>query len=150
MNRSETIKKPARTYSKHGFYTLKGAIKTLGKGALDQRTTVAKAVAQWRVELLQDLGGPGAVSKQQEVIIDLAVKTHLLLQSIDNWLLQQKSLINSRKKSVLPVVRERQQLADSLARYMTILGLERKAKPVPALSEYLTKKYGETDSSLPG
>jgi hypothetical protein len=139
-----------RTYSKHGLYTLKGAIKTLGKRALDQRTTVAKALTNWQVELVNDLGGPGAISKQQEVIVDLAVKTHLLLQSIDNWLLQQKSLINFRKKSVLPVVRERQQLVDSPSRYMAMLGLERRAKPVPALSEYLTKKYGEKDSNLPG
>jgi hypothetical protein len=143
-------KEPKRTYSKHGLHTLKQSVKTLGKRALDQRTTVAKSLMHWRAELVRDLGGPETVSKQQAVVIELAVKTHLLLQSIDNWLLQQKSLINSRKKSVLPVVRERQQLADSLARYMTLLGLERKAKPVPALTEYLTKKYGEKDSNLSG
>ena len=42
---------------------------------------------------------------------------------------------------MLPVVRERQQLADSLARYMTTLGWERKAKPIPALLEYVRDKY---------
>ena len=34
----------------------------------------------------------------------------------------------------------RQQRAESLARYMTQLGLEKKVKLVPALSDYLAKK----------
>ena len=102
---------------------------------------MGKALAHWRAELVNDLGGPEVISKQQGVVIDLALRTHLLLQSIDHWLLQQKSLINLRRKSLLPVVRERQQLADSLARYMTTLGLERKVKPIPALLEYVRDKY---------
>jgi len=39
-----------------------------------------------------------------------------------------------------------------LARYMTTLGLERKAKPVPALAEYISERYmgnGQRDSSAP-
>jgi len=125
------------------LYKLKDAVKTLGKRAIDQRTTVAKVLAQWRVDLVNDLGGPGSVSKQQAVIVDLAVKTYLILESLDNWLLQQKRLINTRNKSVYPVVRERQQLADSLARYMTQLGLEKRKKPLPALKEYIAEKYPE-------
>ena len=38
------------------------------------------------------------------------------------------SLINKRKKSLLPVVKERQALADGLARYLAQLGLGRVAK----------------------
>jgi hypothetical protein len=67
------------------------------------------------------------------------VKTKLLLDSIDAWLVKQPSLVNHRKRALLPVVLQRQQLADALARYMTQLGLERKAKQVLSLSDYLTK-----------
>jgi hypothetical protein len=144
------VKKPPRDYSKSGLYKLKGAIKTLGKRAIDQRTTVAKVLAQWRVDLVNDLGGPGSVSKQQIVIVDLAVKTHLILESLDNWLLQQNRLINTRSKSVFPVVRERQQLADSLARYMTMLGLEKRKKALPALNEYIAEKYPSEEKSAKG
>jgi len=63
-------------------------------------------------------------------VIDLSVKTRLLLDSIDAWLLTQPSLINARKRALLPAVRERQALADALARYLGQLGLERKAKDV--------------------
>jgi len=35
---------------------------------------------------------------------------------------------------------QRQQLADSLARHLERLGLERRARPVPDLSTYLAEK----------
>ena len=41
---------------------------------------------------------------------------------------------------LFPVVYERQQLADSLARYMAPLGLGRRAKPVESLSDYLGRE----------
>ena len=40
----------------------------------------------------------------------------------------QPSLINKRKKALLPVVLQRQQLADGFPRYLSQLGLERKVK----------------------
>ena len=67
------------------------------------------------------------------------MKTKLLLDSIDAWLVKQPSLVNHRKRALLPVVLQRQQLADALARHMTQLGLERKAKQVLSLSDYLRK-----------
>jgi hypothetical protein len=48
-------------------------------------------------------------------------------------------------RALLPVVRERQQLADALARYMTTLGLERRAKPVPSIREILAEYEGRRD-----
>jgi hypothetical protein len=49
-------------------------------------------------------------------------------------------LVNARKRTLLPVVRERQALADALARYLAQLGLERRAKPVADLATYLATK----------
>jgi len=125
---TQSSKKTARTYSKHGLTRLKAAVKDLGGRVIDGRTALGKALAQWRAELLQDLGGPEAVSTQELVVVDLAVKTKLLLDSVDAWLLTQPSLVNARKRTLLPVVLQRQQLADSLARYMAQLGLKRRAK----------------------
>jgi len=98
----------------------------LGNKAIDKRTTLGKALAKWRADLIQDLGGD--VSTQQAALVDLAVKSKLLLDSIDTWLLTQPSLVNARKKALLPVVRERQTLADGLARYLAQLGLHRRVK----------------------
>ena len=120
--------KRSRSYSKHGLTTLKQAVKGLGGRVIDKRTQLGKALAKWRADLIQDLGGRENISTQQEALVDLAVKSKLILDSIDSWLLTQPSLVNARKRSLLPAVRERQQLADGLARYLSQLGLERKTK----------------------
>lgn len=145
MSRARTSKELAWHYSKHRLYELKHNVKVLGKRALDQRTSAAKALTHWRAELVDDLDGERGISKQQHIVVDLCVKTHLLLQSIDNWM-RQKTLINARKKTLIPVLKEQQQLADSLVRYMSVRGLQKKVKPLPALSEYIAKVSGRETS----
>jgi hypothetical protein len=78
------------------------------------------------------LGGE-QVSPQQETIIDLAVRSKLILDSIDAWLLQQPSLIRKKYRVLAPIVLQRQSLADRLARYIGQLGLERRGPKVPSL-----------------
>jgi hypothetical protein len=89
---------------------------------------VAKALKRWRLELVADLGGRDNLSTQQDAIIDLAVKQKFLLDSIDAWLLTRDTLIVSGRKkapALLPVVVQRQQVADALAKYPNMLGLGR-------------------------
>ena len=142
----------SRRHHRHGLVRLKRAVKVLGGRVIDNRTTLGKALTAWKAGLISDLGGD--VSTQQAAIIDLAVKTKLLLDSIDAWLLTQPSLVNARKRALIPVVRERQALADALARYMGQLGLERRARPVPDLTAYLATKAAqpppEPGAELPG
>lgn len=147
--------KPARSgpvgnvnAQKHGLYTLKRALKERGLAAIDGRSAVGRALSQWRADLIRDLGGKDSISTQQEVLVDLAVKSKLLLDSIDAWLLTQPSLVNRRKKSLLPMVRERQVLADGLARYLGQLGLEKRVK-VKNLAEILAGD-GEEDGEGAG
>jgi len=125
---------------KHGLAPLKRALNTLGNRFLDKRTMASKALVQWREDLVRDLGGD--VSTQQDAIISLAIKTKLLLDSIDVWLLEQPTLIIKRKRAVIPAVLQRQQLADALSRYMAQLGLERRTK-MQSLSELLAKDEQE-------
>ena len=119
-----------RYAEKHGFHTLKRAVLVLGKRAIDGRSAVAKALKRWRLELIADLGGQDNLSTQQYAIIDLACKSKFLLDSIDGWLLTQDTLIVGRRKAktIMPVVIQRQQLADGLAKYLNMLGLERRHK----------------------
>ena len=120
----------------HGLYGAKAALKEYGARGIDGRTSFGKALAVWKSALVQDLGGADSVSTQQLTLVDLAAKTKLLVDSIDAWLLMQKSLILQRKRSVIPVVMQRQLLADSLAGYMTKLGLARRTKH-SQLKEYI-------------
>ena len=121
---------------RHGLNPLKKALYTLGNRALDKRTVAGRALVEWRDDLIRDLGGD--VSTQQDAIISLAIKTKLLLDSIDVWLLQQPTLIIKRKKAIIPAVQQRQVLADALARYMSMLGLARRTK-LASLSEILAR-----------
>ena len=118
--------KTGRAGEKYRLFSMKRAVRELGDHSLDGRTSVAKALAEWKAELIDDLGGRQAISTQQTAIIDLAVKTKLLLDSVDAWLLTRPSIIDKRRRTVLPIVRERQQLADALSRYLQVLGLARR------------------------
>jgi len=123
-------KKPRGTTTQPGYWAAKHALAKFGSHVIDGRSRVAKALDEFRDALIADLGGPDAISQQQRVIIDLAVRTHLMVQSLDNYILTLGSLANRRKKALWPVVRERTALADSLARYMGQLGLQRVEKDV--------------------
>ena len=128
MNPAQNGTKKPRTYSKHGLTTLKRAVNGLGNRAIDKRTATGKALARWRADLIADLGGADDISTQKSALVDLAVRSKLLLDSIDTWLLTQSTLVNVRKRSLIPVVLQRQTLADGLARYLSQLGLERRQK----------------------
>jgi hypothetical protein len=125
-------KKP-RAYPKHGLVTLKQGFKALGSRMIDKQTTLGKSLTRWRADLIGDLGGADDISTQQSALVDLAVRSKLILDSIDAWLLTQPSLVNARKRSLLPAVIQRQALADGLARYLTQLGLERRHKQISVL-----------------
>ena len=129
-----------RNNEKHGLYKAREALKQYGARAIDGRTSLGKALMHWKQALVSDLGGDPSV--QQLTLVDLAAKTKMLVDSLDSWLLMQKSLIVHRKRSVLPVVMQRQQLADSLAGYMTKLGLARRSRH-SQLKEYIE---GVTDA----
>ncbi len=69
-----------------------------------------------------------------------AVKTQLILDSVDAWLLTQPTLINKRDRSVLPAVRDRQALVSTLRGLLSDLGLKRRNKAMPSLGEYLARR----------
>src|SRR5438093_9694323 len=46
----------------------------------------------------------------------MAARASLLLDHVDAWLFQQRSLVNARAKTLLPILVQRQALADDLTR----------------------------------
>lgn len=86
------------------------------------------------------------MSAQKETIVDLACRSRLILHSVDAWIFEQQSLVyksTKRLATLLPVVIQRQALADSLAKYMSMLGLERRHK-VKTLQEILSAENGNS------
>lgn len=137
-----------RPYLKHGHVALSRALRTIGNqdGWMDSLGDIGEALRAWKAAIIDDLGGEAEVSAMELSVIELACKTHLLLASIDRFLLGQASLINKSKRQLFPIVTQRQVLADALARYMGQLGLKKKTKPVLSLADYLhTKEPKPTD-----
>jgi hypothetical protein len=137
--------KTKREYRKHGLFTLRHQLIDLGSRAIDGRSSVGVALRKWREDLINDLGGKDAISTQQETLIEMAARSKIMLDSIDNWILGQPSLVNARKKTIMSVVQQRQTIADGLTRIMKDLGLERRAKEV-TLNDYIQRQYAEQDS----
>lgn len=132
-----------RTYSRHGLTALKVRVAVRGLSAIDQRTLAGRGLVVWQKELIAALGGEASITPQKrEIIRDCAV-TKLLRDSIDAWLLSQPSLINLRKRALLPVVKERLQIADHLLKSLSLLGLDRKAVDPPDLAALLASLPSE-------
>ena len=127
----------------HGHYRKKRALSEVDLTQIDGRTKVAKELNAFRRELIADLGGGASLSTQKLQIVDMAVRTKLLVDTIDNWLLSQRSLVNNRNRSVYPVVMQRAQLVDSLARQLVLLGLKRPVSKADQALRHLQAKYGQ-------
>jgi hypothetical protein len=113
-------------------------VKLRGFKAIDRRMVAARTALSWRAELLEDLGGEAEVSAAQLALVDVAVRTRLYIDHVDAVLMERASLV-IRGRRLLPLVEQRQRLADGLARLLGQLGLERRAKPVPSLRDFLRR-----------
>jgi hypothetical protein len=145
--RGRTMKEKSKQI--HGLRRLKDTVNARGMRALDARTSAVKDLIAWRDALVNALGGPEHVSPQKTALIEMATRTRLFVDHIDAYILSQPSLVNKRRKGILPIVRERQSLVDSLERILSRLGLERVPKPLPSLQEYLESKEHEEAQSAP-
>ena len=93
-------------------------IKLRGFSAIDRRTAAAREQLALRRELANALGGEAHLTPQQRKLIDLAARASLLLDHVDAWLFQQQRLVNARAKTLLPILAQRQALADHLVRLL--------------------------------
>jgi len=120
-------------HGSHGLRAMQGALARIhdsGGDWLADLGNVGQVVRELKAELIADLGGDECVSTAQRIIVDQTAKAWTMLQSVDAWLLRQKSLVNKRNRVLFPVVLQRQTLEDSLVRNLRTLGLEKKAKTV--------------------
>jgi hypothetical protein len=136
-----TPRERPRAYLKSGVYTLKKAVAMLGNRTMPPKSTaLGRELRAWRAALVSDLGGVETVSTQQEALIDLAVRSKLMVDSIDAYVLGMPSPVDKRHRRLWPVVRERQSLVAQLQSLLRDLGLERKAKEVPSLAAYIAAR----------
>lgn len=127
------MQKPAKKPARTGLRPLIRAVSARGIQAIDRRTAAYRTAMRWRTELADSLGGEQGLSAQQMTLIDGASRMRLYLDHIDSFLLEQQTLINKRSRRMIPLVRDRIALADSLNRYLAMLGLQRSEKDAGVL-----------------
>ena len=90
-----------RPYTKSGIPALKRAVVTLGSRALPSKSTaLGRALHEWRAALVADLGGDDAISTQQLALVELAVRTKLLVDSVDAYVLSMPSPVNRQRRGI--------------------------------------------------
>lgn len=136
-----TPRKPPQKLRRHphGLYALQGALRRVEEGQdwTEALGPVGVALRAWRGDLLETLGGEDTVSPQRRALVELATRTHLMVESVDRYILGMPCLVNKSRRQLFAVVRERQQLADSLTRQLAQIGLERQAKDARSYAERL-------------
>ncbi len=134
--------KPTRSYSRHGLNALKARVTLRGLAAIDMRTVAAREMLAFRGKLVAALGGDTELSPQRRKLVDLVARASLYLDHLDGWLAAQQTLINRRSRSVLPVLLQRQSIADHLAKLLDRLGLDR-AAPKSVTLEDIRRQYAQ-------
>jgi hypothetical protein len=120
----------------HGAAIMRKTLRVLTTKRLDGRSALAVAVRRWKDDARRDLGGD--LTRAQETILEAAAQAWVILSSLDDWIARQPSLV--RKQTVLPVVMQRMQIAEGLARSLERLGYDRKVRDVPDLRAYLAQR----------
>jgi hypothetical protein len=104
---------------------MRRTLRALTTRRLDGRSALAVAVRRWKEDVRRDLGGD--LTRAQETILELAAQAWVIVSSLDDWIARQPTLV-TKKRRVLDVLLQRQQLAEGLASNLERLGLERKAR----------------------
>lgn len=126
---------------KHGDTLLKRAVSKLGAKALDGRSVLALEIKEERRQLIAALGGTSEVSPQELAIVDMIAMKRIRRKPIAEWcLLNRDKLFDRRKRSLVPIALQLEQLEELEVRLLKELGLKRRAKAVPDLSAYLKAK----------
>jgi hypothetical protein len=94
-----------------------------------------------RAELTKQLGGD--VTPAQRIIIQEVAKKAAIVQAVGDYVLTRENLVGE-DGALLPVVLQHDQLTASLAKLLTMLGLEWRARQ-PNVSELLAAFRGSSD-----
>jgi hypothetical protein len=132
---------------KSGAYRARGELKELVYRAMDGRTTEAREVADWIGDLESDLGGVDNLSTQRRTLVALAGQTLLQIRRVDAFLARMPSMIHRKRRQLYPLVIQRQTLVNTLRQLLHDLGLDRQAKQVPSLQEYLQQRTAAPPAS---
>jgi hypothetical protein len=115
---------------KVGGVALEFLMKRAGLGQIDGRSLLARELAADMKELMEALGGREALSPQKLALVKMIASKRARRRLAEEWALQNREqLFDRRRRRLLPLALQLEQLEESEARLLDKLGLERVAKP---------------------
>ena len=147
MTTAPPQQKPRREYHKSGYYKRKRKVNKRGLDGMDARTIEGRDALAFRDDALADLGGKD-IATTKKAVLDVAVGERYLWRSGWAFIMEQGgNVVNKRKRSFFPVVKDILAVGESLTKHMKDLGLERVPVPTETLESYIAKTYGNRDES---
>jgi hypothetical protein len=129
----------------HGLHPLRRTVMARGLSALDKRSATYRDLMERREQIINELGGPSAITKQQEIAVDALTRECLFLDQVDSWVLAQDSIITGRgkKKELLPIFRHRDGIVRRMTSLLSLVGLERRALPLRSAIDIIRADNGD-------
>ena len=84
----------------------------------------------WRTHVIQDLGGPAAITTTKLALINSALASWMILSTVDAYLMRLNGrIIDRTEKKLIPAVLERSKLVTTFTRQLQALGLDKTSAP---------------------
>ena len=134
-----------RNREEHGHYRRVRELKQRGLKAIDGRTVEGLDVRAFGAGLVEHLGGEVHVTATKQEVVELAMVNRWLRREIQRFMATLPTLINRKKRTMAPIVREWMALANQQADLMVKLGLGAvRVETDITLSEYLQTRTSTT------
>ncbi len=142
IRRARKLQRPPAV--KHGAYS---ALRAVTGGRIDRRTTLGRAVAQLRHDLIEDLGGPKKVTTGQRLLIDRVVANAVFVQTVEQHALADGSLLDGQGQVFPALGRFYNAACNRLRLDLMALGLQRKGREPKSIHDLLAES---TEGDLDG
>ena len=110
------------------------------------------AMTSVRESLVADCGGEDALSAARRILIDLAAGAAVRCQRVNAYLAGLNCLVDRRHRCEWRIVRDARAAEAHLQSLLRDIGLERKARPVERLADYVARRDAEqaaTETTTP-
>src|SRR5215468_10499531 len=120
----------------HGYYRRKIKLEAGSFEDLNFSSSGGEQLPKRFIELLNHCGGEHLVSAVRRRIIERVVFTEYQLDCLDLYLVELgQRIVNRRKRTSIPIVRERDALVSMLRKLYDQIGLDPTMPPIPTLAE---------------
>src|SRR5215471_5532736 len=121
----------------HEYYRRKIKLEAVSFDDLNFSSSREEQLRKRFIELLNHCGGEHLVSAVRRRLIERVVFTEYQLDCLDLYLVELGPIVNRCKRTLIPIVPERDALGSTLRKLYDQIGLDPTEPPIPTLAEYM-------------